>query len=118
MPAKEAKRKTGKKKTEKNAGKKSKAARPRFVLQENVDGVNSADGSVIVWDSGTYWNETADASGEKIDLGEAFEHGHVEFQLNGTKLRGGYSLTRLSAANEAGDSVERWLLVKTTEPPQ
>lgn len=112
MPAKEAKRKTGKKK----AAKKDKKARPpRFVLQEHIDGVNSADGSDIVWDSGTYWNETEDASGEKVGLGAAFEHGHVEFQLNGTKLRGGYSLTRLSVASEAGDGVERWLLVKNTE---
>jgi hypothetical protein len=102
MPAKQAKRKDGKKKAK-------RASAPRFVVEEHVDGVNSAEGAVIVWDTGTYRNETEGASGEKIGLGEAIEHGHVEFRLNGTKLRGGYSLTRLT---EAEDGRERWLLVK------
>jgi|SRR5579875_2084386 len=109
MPAKEAKRKGGKK----AAKKAKKTRRPTFVLQEQVNGPTPAgdDGAVIVWDSGTYWNETEAPSGEKIDLDEAFEHGHVEFRLNGTKLRGGYSLTRLT---ETEDGRERWLLVKNS----
>jgi DNA ligase D-like protein (predicted 3'-phosphoesterase) len=64
-------------------------------------------GPVIVWDTGTYRNETEDSSGEKVDMAAAIGHGHVKFRLNGQKLRGGYSLTRMGSGTQ-----ERWLLVK------
>jgi DNA ligase D-like protein (predicted 3'-phosphoesterase) len=67
-------------------------------------------GPVIVWDSGTYQNETENSSGEGIDAGEAIRHGHLKFRLNGEKLRGSYSLTRMK-----GGGRERWLLVKVSD---
>lgn len=63
-------------------------------------------GTVIVWDTGEYRNQTTD-DGETIDMSDAIEGGHVSFRLEGEKLSGGYALTRTGS----GDDV-RWLLVK------
>jgi DNA ligase D-like protein (predicted 3'-phosphoesterase) len=59
-----------------------------------------ADG-VIVWDRGTYTNET------KRVMMEGLENGHLSFSLRGEKLRGGYALTRIREGDD-----ETWLLVK------
>lgn len=58
-------------------------------------------GEVIVWDAGTYR-----VIGDE-PAAEALENGHLSFWLEGEKLRGGYSLTRMG-----GGGRERWLLVK------
>jgi DNA ligase D-like protein (predicted 3'-phosphoesterase) len=67
-------------------------------------------GPVIVWDQGTYENQTKASSGEPVGLDEAIEHGHVRFKLDGKKLRGAWSLTRMG-----GGRKERWLLVKVAD---
>jgi len=64
-------------------------------------------GPVIVWDAGTYENETTDKSGKKVSVADAISQGHVSFVLHGRKLRGGYSLTRIR-----NDREPAWLLVK------
>ncbi|MGW8724695.1 DNA polymerase ligase N-terminal domain-containing protein [Streptomyces sp. NPDC055808] len=81
-------------------------------------------GTVIVWDSGTYRGLATDRHHHEVPFAEALEHGHVSFWMDGTKLRGGYALTRIRSSPE-GDR-EAWLLVKeddahasahsTTEP--
>ena len=58
-------------------------------------------GGVIVWDHGTYANET------NREMTEGLERGHLSFQLHGEKLRGGYALTRIREGKD-----ETWLLVK------
>lgn len=58
-------------------------------------------GAVIVWDAGEYRS----LSEEPFE--EALEGGHATFWLEGHKLRGGWSLRRITAG-----SGERWLLVK------
>lgn len=63
-------------------------------------------GTVIVWDTGTYKNET-EKNGKKFSMPEAFEHGHIHIILKGKKLKGGYTLTRFKDKN--------WLLVKTND---
>jgi DNA ligase D-like protein (predicted 3'-phosphoesterase) len=60
-------------------------------------------GSVIVWDTGTYRNLTTDDGGAPVPVAAAVEDGHVSFWLEGTKLRGGWTLTRTGRG---------WLLVK------
>jgi DNA ligase D-like protein (predicted 3'-phosphoesterase) len=58
-------------------------------------------GEVIVWDAGTYrvlGDEPAAA---------ALERGHLSFWLDGSKLRGGFALTRIGGGRRV-----RWLLVK------
>lgn len=67
-------------------------------------------GPVIVWDQGTYQNETTASSGEPVGVDEAIERGHVRFRLDGRKLRGTWSLTRMG-----GGGKERWLLVKVAD---
>ncbi|MCF3182275.1 3'-phosphoesterase [Streptomyces polychromogenes] len=67
-------------------------------------------GTVIVWDRGTYRNATSDREGNEIPLTEGLERGHASFRLDGRKLHGGYSLTRIRAADDGGK--EAWLLVK------
>jgi DNA ligase D-like protein (predicted 3'-phosphoesterase) len=58
-------------------------------------------GAVIVWDAGDYRN----LSDEPME--EGLEEGRLSFWLEGKKLRGGWSLRRMS-----GEDRESWLLVK------
>ncbi len=67
---------------------------------------NYGAGTMIVWDKGAFKN-TTEKDGKKISALEALDVGHITFDLNGEKLKGGYSLFRTSK----GDN-ERWLLVK------
>lgn len=64
-------------------------------------------GAVLVWDTGEYDNETTDDDGNPVAMDEAIESGHVSFQLHGSKISGGYALTRTGSGDDA-----RWLLVK------
>ncbi|MFZ5448627.1 MAG: DNA polymerase ligase N-terminal domain-containing protein [Thermodesulfobacteriota bacterium] len=66
-------------------------------------------GTVLVWDTGPYRNLT-EKKGVAIPMGQAVEHGHVKVWLEGTKLRGGYALTRFRKGKD-----ESWLLVKTDD---
>lgn len=59
-------------------------------------------GTVLVWDAGTYRNLDGGRS-----VAEGLKDGHVEFVLEGSKLKGGWALTRIAAGKD-----ERWLLVK------
>ncbi|MGW2816838.1 DNA polymerase ligase N-terminal domain-containing protein [Streptomyces sp. NPDC001415] len=67
-------------------------------------------GTVIVWDTGTYRSLATDHHGHEIPFAEALDHGHASFWLEGTKLHGGYALTRIRTSAD-GDR-EAWLLVK------
>jgi DNA ligase D-like protein (predicted 3'-phosphoesterase) len=58
-------------------------------------------GTVIVWDSGSYRN-----LGEE-PVERMLEDGHATVWLEGSKLRGGYALTRIGKGKR-----DRWLLVK------
>lgn len=68
-------------------------------------------GTVIVWDEGTYRDLTTDRAGRPVPLAEALEKGHASFWLEGRKLHGGYSLTRIHG--DGGH--ENWLLVKRSD---
>ncbi len=65
-------------------------------------------GPVIVWDEGTFRNLTED-DGREVPLARGLDRGHVKFWLEGTKLRGGWSLRRTTIGRDAR---EKWLLVK------
>ena len=70
-------------------------------------------GTVIVWDRGTYRNLTEDEAGQEKPMERAIEDGHASFWLDGEKISGGYSLTRIDGpATRRSDDEERWLLVK------
>ncbi len=81
---------------------------------ENFEGViprgEYGAGPVIVWDTGTYENDTTDKSGKEVGVADAVDRGHVSFVLHGRKLRGGYSLTRIRDERQPA-----WLLVKKTD---
>ena len=66
-------------------------------------------GTVLVWDTGIYRNLT-EKKGEAIPMGQAVAHGHVKVWLEGSKLRGGYALTRFKTGKD-----ESWLLVKAND---
>jgi len=62
-------------------------------FEGNIPGGEYGAGSVIVWDEGTYRNIT-EHNGQPLGMREAIEKGHVSVWLDGTKLHGGWSLTR------------------------
>lgn len=59
-------------------------------------------GTVIVWDRGT-WQPIGDAK-------KAYRKGHLEFELNGEKLRGRWHLLRMHGKPD--EKRENWLLIK------
>ena len=63
-------------------------------------------GAVIIWDRGTYDNVTEKEGGGK-PVAQALDDGHLLVELHGQKLKGGYALQRIGAADEP-----KWLLIK------
>jgi DNA ligase D-like protein (predicted 3'-phosphoesterase) len=66
-------------------------------------------GPVIVWDTGSYRSLT-EQDGTPVPVEQAVQDGHVTVWLEGRKLRGGFTLTRISKGKR-----ERWLLVKMAD---
>ncbi|MFJ9419420.1 DNA polymerase ligase N-terminal domain-containing protein [Streptomyces sp. NPDC101227] len=71
-------------------------------------------GTVIVWDEGSYRPLTHKKKGRTRSFGESLEDGHASFWLDGSKLHGGYALTRFRTGEESGER-ESWLLVKEND---
>jgi DNA ligase D-like protein (predicted 3'-phosphoesterase) len=69
---------------------------------EGVIGPGYGAGTVIVWDRGSYRY-----TGDEADMASALEDGYARFVLEGEKLRGEWSLRRMS-----GQRKESWLLSK------
>ncbi|MFN4761784.1 DNA polymerase ligase N-terminal domain-containing protein [Gillisia sp. Q332] len=67
-------------------------------------------GTVMLWDAGTYKNTKKDEEGNLIPLENQLEHGHLKFNLNGKKLKGGFSLIRFEKGKD-----EKWLLKKDND---
>ena len=63
-------------------------------------------GTVLVWDRGTYRNMT-EARDKPVPIEQALERGHAAVWLDGSKLQGGFALTRFRRGKD-----ESWLLVK------
>ncbi|MDI3417783.1 DNA polymerase ligase N-terminal domain-containing protein [Streptomyces luteolus] len=72
-------------------------------------------GTVIVWDSGTYRPMSHDKKGRPVPFDESLDRGHATFWLNGSKLHGGYALTRFRGGDEGEGEREAWLLVKADD---
>ncbi|MER7082254.1 DNA ligase D, 3'-phosphoesterase domain-containing protein [Saccharopolyspora kobensis] len=66
-------------------------------------------GTVSVWDTGTYRNDT-ERDGEPVPMADALAAGHVKVRLHGTKLHGDFALTRTDFRGK-----EQWLLVKVDD---
>lgn len=66
-------------------------------------------GTVQVWDAGRFHNRSED-HGKPIEMTDAVRRGHVSFELDGQKLRGGFALTRIRRGRG-----ESWLLVKKAD---
>jgi bifunctional non-homologous end joining protein LigD len=62
-------------------------------------------GEVIVWDNGT-WRPIGDA-------GKGYRKGHLEFELDGAKLRGRWHLIRMQG--KPREKRENWLLIKADD---
>jgi bifunctional non-homologous end joining protein LigD len=67
---------------------------------------NYGAGSVIVWDEGTYRNLTA-RGGIPVPVRQAVDAGHVSIWLEGSKLVGGWSLTRFGPEDKSWTMVKR-----------
>jgi DNA ligase D-like protein (predicted 3'-phosphoesterase) len=81
-----------------------------YIDFEGVIDEGYGEGTVIVWDSGTYENLTSGEDGDEIAVADAIDRGHVKFSLDGRKLKGGYALNRIAKGED-----ERWLLVKVDD---
>ena len=79
----------------------------------NFEGVippgNYGAGTVMVWDEGTYTVPGAKTAKEiEKTVSQGIHKGHFEFELQGEKLKGFYSLVKL----KKDDSDNSWLLIK------
>ena len=68
------------------------------------------EGTVIVWDIGTYENLT-EKDGRPTDVAAAIAAGHLKVALRGHKLTGAYALTR----TRMGGDAKNWILVKVDD---
>src|SRR5258708_716753 len=64
-------------------------------------------GTVLLWDRGTW----SSLEGDPV---EAHRKGKLKLELNGEKLRGGWTLVRMHG-QRAGDNHENWLLIKEND---
>lgn len=71
-------------------------------------------GTVIVWDEGSYHPLTSHKKGRVGSFSESLEAGRASFWLDGSKLHGGYALTRFRSGEGPGKR-ESWLLVKEND---
>jgi DNA ligase D-like protein (predicted polymerase)/DNA ligase D-like protein (predicted 3'-phosphoesterase) len=68
---------------------------------------NYGAGTVMVWDEGTYMVSGANSFAEvERKISEGYKKGHIDFDLNGKKLKGGFVLIKME------DSDKEWLLIK------
>jgi DNA ligase D-like protein (predicted 3'-phosphoesterase) len=74
-----------------------------------IPGGQYGAGTVLVWDTGTYRNRTED-HGRPLPIEQALERGHVSVWLEGSRLQGGFALTRFRTGKNEG-----WLLVKMND---
>lgn len=65
------------------------------------------EGTVVVWDTGTYRNLTGVSKDEPVGMAKAVEGGHLTVWLDGRKLSGAFSMTRTGTGRQ-----EKWILVK------
>ena len=72
------------------------------------DGEQGA-GKVLIWDKGNFENLSHDGD-RAISLEEAFEKGHISFELKGEKLHGRFTLVKTHY-----DHDRDWLLLKQHE---
>lgn len=78
----------------------------------NFEGVvqeGDRQGGVIVWDSGPV--RAIEIDGEPLSLAEGLDNGRADFEIEGKKLQGGFTLLRI----EEGGANERWLLMKISD---
>jgi len=66
-------------------------------------------GTVLVWDMG----ERTWVEGPKGQVTEGLRDGHIDFELNGQKLQGRFSLIRMD--HGASDKKNEWLLIKKAD---
>ncbi len=64
-------------------------------------------GTVMIWDRGT-WTPEGDAH-------KGYAKGHLEFMLNGEKLRGRWHLVRMRARDRRDQGHDNWLLIKAKD---
>jgi DNA ligase D-like protein (predicted 3'-phosphoesterase) len=67
-------------------------------------------GRVAIWDQGTYDNVLASKNPPK-SMEQALAEGHVEVDLHGRRLKGGFALIRTRFAGKK----QNWLLIKTKD---
>ncbi|MCD6327037.1 DNA ligase [bacterium] len=64
-------------------------------------------GTVMVWDIGTFRNLKAEGE-EPLSMAESYTKGHLDFHIEGKKLRGAFTMIR----TKRGGAKPQWLLWK------
>lgn len=77
------------------------------VIPENQYG----GGTVMVWDSGTFFTDKKNEDGKLISLKQQLKDGQLTFNLKGHKLKGGYVLLKMNTEGKQ----ENWLLKKIND---
>ena len=73
-------------------------------------GEGYGEGTVIVWDTGTYENIT-ERNGARVGAAAAIQAGHLKVVLHGEKLRGAFALRH----TKMGGDEKNWMLVKVDD---
>ena len=73
-------------------------------------GAGYGEGTVIVWDTGSFENVT-ERDGDRVEAAAAIEAGHIKVVLHGEKLGGAFALTH----TRMGGDDKNWMLVKVDD---
>ena len=65
-------------------------------------------GSVVIWDQG-HWRPL-------VDPDEGLQHGKLDFELDGLRLKGRFTLVRMADRDKRKGGKENWLLIKRHDP--
>ena len=65
-------------------------------------------GTVMIWDKGTYEPMTGGKDDAETSMREAIEKGGLKFNLNGSKIKGGYAMAKTGTR----DGKDQWVIFK------
>lgn len=70
-------------------------------------------GTVMLWDRGTYFSDTAVSPDEEDDaIREGLKRGDLKITFHGERLHGSFALIRMKFARDRSSSKPQWLLIK------
>lgn len=80
-------------------------------FEGNIPEAEYGGGQVIIWDRGTFENNSTGTKNRPVTIAEAIENGKVTVTFHGEKIKGQYALVKMKSLSRQ-EGKEQWLLIK------